>query len=365
MKRRILLILVLFSLILAIASCSNPEKEYLEVEDKIKEIESSPVTNKEEYDLAFDEKVDLLESFIKKYPDYERTKEFEEELVNLEYDRVLWHVDRIKKSKPKTQEEGEKLLNEWKALLVSFIKKYPSHEKSQSLRLELKQLHSMLQELPEALAVLEDVIKYNEDENFNERLLAEKIVLTDAYLKQEFTEEKKKDLVELIKQYREKYETGQFKDVIKGIERTMDLRIGQPVIEFKTKDTKGKDFSFNQYKGKVLLLDFWASWCKPCTIEMPNVISIYNKYHSKGFEIVGVSMDQDLDAMKEYLKNNKISWRQIADGKGWNSEFGRYYNIKSIPSTFLIDRNGIIRYTNLRGEALEKAVKELIEEKGK
>lgn len=365
MNRRILLVLAVISLILLMVSCNNPEKEFLKVEEQIQGIKARDISTKEEYDASFNEQIEILEKFIEKYPDYERTEEFKDDIVSLKYNRVLYHIDRIRKSKPTSQEEGEKLLKEWKDLLISFIQEYPGHKKSQELRFELKQLHSMLQELPEALQVLEDIIKYNEDEKLKERLLVEKIVLLDADLKQEYTEDKEKTLKAQIKNYRDGYKDGQYNDFIVAVERTIDLRPGGQILEFKTKDTKEKDFSFKQYEGKVVLLDFWASWCQPCKIEMPNVIDVYNKYHSKGFEIVGVSLDKDLDAMNEYIKENKMTWRQIADGEGWNSEFAIFYNIKSIPATFLIDRNGVIRYTNLRGEELEKAVEELIKEKAK
>ena len=93
------------------------------------------------------------------------------------------------------------------------------------------------------------------------------------------------------------------------------------------------------------------------------MIAAYEKYNSEGFEIVGVSLDNKLESMNKFIEDKQIPWRQIADGKGWDSDFAKYYNIRSIPATFLIDRKGIIRYMNLRGPALATAVEELLKEK--
>ena len=95
---------------------------------------------------------------------------------------------------------------------------------------------------------------------------------------------------------------------------------------------------------------------------MPNVKKVYKEFNGKGFEIIGVSLDESREKFQRYLKEQDIAWPQIFDGKGWNSEVGRSYAVNSIPATFLIDRGGRIRFRNLRGEELYEAVKTLIEE---
>lgn len=150
--------------------------------------------------------------------------------------------------------------------------------------------------------------------------------------------------------------------MIARLETMKKLKIGAEAIYFKTTDIAGKEISPTDYRGRVVLLDFWATWCAPCLAEMPNVKKVYSTYHEKGFDIIGVSMDNNRDALDSYLKEQNVTWRQIYDGKGWQAEVGQRYAVSSIPSTFLIDKQGRIRYKNLRGNELEKAVEKLLKE---
>lgn len=126
------------------------------------------------------------------------------------------------------------------------------------------------------------------------------------------------------------------------------------------KDLSGKPISLAQYKGKVVLMDFWATWCPPCVGEMPNVIANYKKYHAQGFDIVGVSLDQDKGALTKYIADNKMPWRQIFDGKGWGSAVGKQYGVQSIPFGLLIGRDGKIIALEVRGPALGPAIEKAL-----
>ncbi len=141
------------------------------------------------------------------------------------------------------------------------------------------------------------------------------------------------------------------------------LAIGGEPIGFDVKSIRGERLSPSAYRGKVLLIDFWATWCGPCVAEMPNVKNVYSKYHTQGFEIVGISLDQSRDKLDKYITSQEIAWPQYFDGKWWNNDVAVRYGIKSIPSTFLVDKKGKIRYKSLRGHQLEKAVQELLAEK--
>jgi thiol-disulfide isomerase/thioredoxin len=115
-------------------------------------------------------------------------------------------------------------------------------------------------------------------------------------------------------------------------------------------------------RGKVVLVDFWATWCGPCVGELPNVLAAYKKYHAKGFEIVGISLDQSETALKDFIKQKEMTWPQYFDGKGWESKLGQKYGITSIPATFLLDGEGKIVAKNLRGPALEAELAKLLGE---
>ncbi|HEY0262655.1 MAG TPA: TlpA family protein disulfide reductase [Chitinophagales bacterium] len=151
------------------------------------------------------------------------------------------------------------------------------------------------------------------------------------------------------------------KDVSELIEKYAKTAVGQSAPLFTQKDVNGKDVAFTSInKGKVLLLDFWASWCGPCRRENPNVVAAYEKYHAKGFEILGISLDKDEAKWKAAIEKDKLTWQHLSDLKGWDNEVAKLYAIRAIPSNLLIDANGIIIAKNLRGEALEQKLEELL-----
>jgi thiol-disulfide isomerase/thioredoxin len=135
---------------------------------------------------------------------------------------------------------------------------------------------------------------------------------------------------------------------------------GAAFPDFAEKDLAGQPLSLSKYKGKVVLVDFWATWCGPCRAELPNVVAAYSKYHDKGFEIVGISLDQSEDALKSFLPENKVTWAQFFDGKGWENVLAKKYGITSIPMTFLLDKEGKIVARDLRGPALETELERLL-----
>jgi thiol-disulfide isomerase/thioredoxin len=133
--------------------------------------------------------------------------------------------------------------------------------------------------------------------------------------------------------------------------------------DFTVKLYQGKDFQLSKQKGKVVLIDFWATWCGPCRKEIPNLKQYYQAFKGKGFEIIGISLDKQEKQLKEYLETEKLPWKISYSGKFWNDDTARLYNVHSIPSYWLIDKKGILRYFGLRGEQLKKAVEELLAEK--
>ena len=141
-----------------------------------------------------------------------------------------------------------------------------------------------------------------------------------------------------------------------------DALVGKKAINFNVKDLDGNDLSLEQYRGNVILLDFWAVWCKPCIAEMPNVKQVYEKYKDKNFQIIGVSLDNSRDTLVGYLEKEGIAWPQVFDGNGWDNQVAKMYGIRGIPHMYLIDGDGIVRKSGVRGHALEPAVAELVRE---
>lgn len=141
--------------------------------------------------------------------------------------------------------------------------------------------------------------------------------------------------------------------------------IGKTVPDFSTTDLDGKPISLQDYRGKVVLLDFWAVWCGPCIGEMPNVKKVYDTYKDEGFDIIGVSLDTDEEKLRNYLKENDIQWRQIFSGQRWHSPLAQQYGINAIPAPWLIDRYGTLISHQARGRNLEQLVAKAVKDKPK
>lgn len=135
--------------------------------------------------------------------------------------------------------------------------------------------------------------------------------------------------------------------------------IGVKAPDFTLKTPDDKDLSLKDFKGKVLLIDFWASWCGPCRKENPNVVAMYNRYKDKGFEILGVSLDRTKEPWIKAIEDDKLAWKHVSDLKGWQSAAAALYGISSIPHTVLVDREGKIIARQLRGELLGQKLEEI------
>lgn len=147
-----------------------------------------------------------------------------------------------------------------------------------------------------------------------------------------------------------------------NVEKMKATAVGQKFIDFEMKDPEGNTVKLSDYagKGKVVLVDFWASWCGPCRREMPNLVEAYKQYKNKGFEIVGVSLDRDANAWKKAIAELKITWPQMSDLKFWECEGAQLYAVNSIPHVVLLDAEGTIIARGLHGEELQKAIAEAI-----
>jgi peroxiredoxin len=135
--------------------------------------------------------------------------------------------------------------------------------------------------------------------------------------------------------------------------------VGQPAPDFKQNDTAGHPVSLSSFRGKYVLLDFWASWCGPCREENPAVVSAYGKYHPRGLEILGVSLDQKEDSWKKAIRADKLTWTHLSDLQYWNNAVAKLYGVQGVPQNFLIDPGGKIIARGLRGQDLDKKLEEI------
>ncbi len=242
-----------------------------------------------------------------------------------------------------------------------------AQEKSKDAKAELQALvtkvRTQLQtgkrtetDLAPALKEFDDLIQEHKGEKTED---VANIVRMKAMLYVEVIKDTDKG-VEILKQLKKDYpdtQAGKIADsIIANVEARKKYAVGATFPDFNEKDLEGKPLSIANYKGKLVLVDFWATWCGPCVGELPNVLKTYEKYHSKGFEIIGVSLDNDRDKLTQFIKDKGVTWRQYFDGKGWQNKLARQYGIDSIPATFLLDGTGKILARDLRGEELATEV---------
>ncbi len=145
------------------------------------------------------------------------------------------------------------------------------------------------------------------------------------------------------------------------IDKFLIIRVGEPAPEFAGKTVDGNELKLSDLRGKVVLVDFWATWCGPCIAEMPNVRKAHDKYGKEGdFVVLGVSLDEDEKKVQRFVKKQNIPWPQIVAGPAEKNPIAKQYFVVGIPATFLIDAEGKIVAKDLRGRALQKEVRKLL-----
>lgn len=152
----------------------------------------------------------------------------------------------------------------------------------------------------------------------------------------------------------------QVENVLRYLRDLQSLNIGQKAPNFKTQTLQGKSISLSDHKGKVILVEFWATWCGPCISEIPPLKSTYSKYSDNDFEIIGISLDKNSEKLKTFVEEKKLQWPQIQQQKGLNSKLAELYSVVFIPRNYLIGKDGKIIAKDLWGEELETKVAELL-----
>ena len=151
------------------------------------------------------------------------------------------------------------------------------------------------------------------------------------------------------------------KQLVNRVNSLRKLAIGQVAPDITMEDPDGNMVSLSSLRGNYVMIDFWAAWCRPCRAENPNVVALYNKYNSKGFEVFGVSLDRKKEDWVKAIEKDGLSWTQVSDLQYFNSAAAQLYNIQAIPATYLLDKEGKIIAKNLRGVALRKKLEELFD----
>lgn len=157
------------------------------------------------------------------------------------------------------------------------------------------------------------------------------------------------------------------KQIIEGIEKLKaseaagkNSSIGAVAPDFSGPSPDGTELALKDVMGKVTLIDFWAGWCRPCRAENPNIVAVYNKYHDKGLNVLGVSLDRTEEAWKKAIAEDGLVWNHISNIAYFDDQIAKLYNVDAIPAAFLLDENGVIVAKNLRGAELEAKVAELL-----
>jgi thiol-disulfide isomerase/thioredoxin len=268
--------------------------------------------------------------------------------------------------RPKSREEAVKVFKELLTAMdekgEAFLKAYPKDARRWKLKLELAQANQArtfagmeAKSGEEVTKSLQEILAAD-DADAETKAFASFLVVMQS-------EENAEEFVKLAEAHKKAYPDFKGNSQIDGQLKKMEAEktLKEMPLELSFTSTEGKEIDLTKMRGKVVLIDFWATWCGPCVAEIPSVLGTYKKLHEKGFEIVGISFDQDKDKLEKMTKEKEMPWPQYFDGEGWGNKFGKQYGISSIPTMWLVDKKGMVVDTNARQD-LEKKVEKLLAE---
>ncbi|MEE2908099.1 MAG: thioredoxin-like domain-containing protein [Planctomycetota bacterium] len=188
------------------------------------------------------------------------------------------------------------------------------------------------------------------------------LAVIDALLLQGNVSEAKGQLQTLIDMAENNPRAGRMIEMLEAKKQQLEL-IGKPLASFSVKAwNTGKQIDPGTFRGHVLLLEFWATWCRPCMAQMPHLVQLYQRLHDRGFDILGIDLDQDVSRLKAVTESMGITWPQFNDGRKWDNAMAVSFDVRRIPFTILVDRIGIVRYVGAPAASLDRLVEELLGE---
>lgn len=228
-----------------------------------------------------------------------------------------------------------------------------SQKKDSATVLKLREEYTMLQE--ESATFQKNFVTEN-PQSYVSAIILKQLLLTNAKgITVEEIQNLYNTLTENIKA------TKEAKEVSTQLYQIGKTAVGAIAPDFSAPTPEGEALSLKDVKGKVTLIDFWAAWCKPCRAENPNIVALYDKYHEKGLNIIGVSLDRTAEEWKKAIEDDQLTWQQVSHIKYWQDPIAKAYNVRAIPANFILDTEGKIVAKDLRGEALEAKIKSLLQ----